>query len=318
MPNRSWSKIAVVGAGAVGSYFGGMLARAGADVTLIGRRPHVEAINHNGLLFKNAGGEQRIPVAATEDIAAVSGAELVLFCVKSLDTDAAARAMAPHLARDAVVLSLQNGVDNAERIRRHIENLVLPALVYSAANIPAPGSVTHTGGGNIIIGLLRDDREAADRSAPESIASLFVAAGVPVKVSDAIEVDLWTKLVMNCAYNAVCALTGAPYGRMVAMPEVRAIMEATIDEVIQVARAKGVDLPADITEAAIKLAEVMPQTMSSTAQDIRRGKPTEIDHLNGFVVRQGEALRIATPVNRTLNALTKLLEQQSLNRGMER
>jgi 2-dehydropantoate 2-reductase len=139
--------------------------------------------------------------------------------------------------------------------------------------------------------------------------ALFTDANVPIKVSDDIDAELWTKLLMNCAYNAVSALGRSAYGRMVAMPEVRAVMVDAVNEVVAVATAKGIRLPANITETAIKLAEAMPQTMSSTAQDIGKGRRTEIDHLNGYVVRQGEALGIATPVNRTLNALTKLLEQ---------
>jgi 2-dehydropantoate 2-reductase len=123
---------------------------------------------------------------------------------------------------------------------------------------------------------------------------------------------LWTKLVMNCAYNAICALSGARYGQMVAMPEIRALMHEIVDEVLRVAHAKGVRLPENIFEAVIKLADAMPQTMSSTAQDILKGKRTEIDHLNGFIVRQGEALGIPTPANRTLNALMKLLEETKL------
>jgi 2-dehydropantoate 2-reductase len=307
MAEPAWSRIAVVGAGALGSYFGGMLARAGCEVTLIGRQQHVDAINRDGLLFQSHGVDERIPVNATTDIAAIGGARLVLFCVKSLDTDDAAAKMTPHLAPDAVVLSLQNGVDNPERISAHVRNQVVPVLVYAAANIPALGVVKHTGGGNVVIGLTNCD-EAGNRLLND-IAALFIAAGVPVKISDDIDADLWIKLVMNCAYNAICALGGAPYGQMVAMPEIRDVMADVVNEVVQVAKAKGIALPGDIVQSAIKLADAMPQTMSSTAQDIANGRPTEIDHLNGYVVRQGEALGISTPVNRALNALMKLVEQ---------
>jgi 2-dehydropantoate 2-reductase len=310
MQQRAWPKIAVVGAGAIGCYFGAMLARAGMTVTLVGRPGHVDAIARDGLRFLSGDADTRVPIAATTDIAAVATARLVLFCVKSLDTETAAKAMAPHLAPDAAILSLQNGVDNAERIRLHAANHVIPVLVYAAAEMPAPGTVRHTGGGNLVIGQLRQFRadEARQRQLAD-IAALFAAADVPVKIADDIEAELWTKLVMNCAYNAVCALAGAPYGRMVADPEVRAVMIEAVGEVAAVARAKGVHLPDDIAATAIKLADVMPRTMSSTAQDIAKGRRTEIDHLNGYVVRQGEALGIATPVNRTLNALIKLLEQ---------
>jgi 2-dehydropantoate 2-reductase len=303
--------IDVVGAGAIGCYFGAMLARAGMTVTLIGRPKHVEPISRNGLVFQSSGREERIPIAATTEMAAIGAARLILFCVKSLDTEDAARQMAPHLAPDAVVLNLQNGVDNVERIRRHVKNQVIPVLVYAAAEMSAPGTVRHTGGGNLVIGLMNEplaDDPAARRTVGE-IAELFTAAGVPIEISDSIEADLWTKLVMNCAYNAICALGGAPYGRMVAMPEIRDVMRDIVNEVVAVARAKGVHLPDTIVEAVFKLADVMPQTMSSTAQDLAKGKRTEIDHLNGYVVRQGEALGVPTPVNRMLNALMKLLEQ---------
>jgi 2-dehydropantoate 2-reductase len=314
LTNEPLSPVAVVGAGALGCLFGGLLARAGAAVTLIGRPQHVAAIRRDGLRFDSRGEQSIIPVAATEDIAGVRGARLVLFCVKSSDTDDAARAMAPHLGRDAVVVSLQNGVDNVERIGALVPNLVLPGLVYVAAQMAGPGSVHHTGGGSLTIGRLGTLRggNGSDRRRLEAIAALFTGAGLAVTISATIEVDLWIKLVMNCAYNAISALTGSQYGRMVALPDIRAVMADAVNEVVAVAARKGVRLPDDLVEKAIRLADGMPVTISSTAQDLRRGRRTEIDHLNGYVAREGEALRIATPVNRTLNALVKLAERGTL------
>jgi 2-dehydropantoate 2-reductase len=311
MAKRNWSPIVVVGAGALGSYFGGVLARAGHKVTLIGRASHVDAIKRNGLLFLSDDKEERIPIAAATDVSSTRDARLVLFSVKSLDTETAAAAMAPHLSRDAVVLSLQNGVDNPERIGLHVRNQVVPVLVYAGANIPAPGAVRHTGGGQIVIGQLRKFHVGSepDRHLLDEISGLFGDAGLAVKISGDIEADLWTKLLMNCAYNAISALGDAPYSRMVAMPEVRDLMLDAAKEVAAVAKVKGIRLPDDILEAAMKLADAMPLTKSSTAQDIAKGRPTEIAHLNGYVVRQGQALGVATPVNRALNALTTLLER---------
>ncbi len=312
MTNDPWSPVAVVGAGALGCLFGGMLARAGVQVTLIGRATHVAAIQRDGLRFESRGQTTIVPVTATEDMTGVRGARLVLLCVKSTDTDAVARAMAPHLGPDAVVINLQNGVDNVERIRVHVGNRVLPGLVYVAAEMAGPGHVRHTGGGNLTIGELDVLRRSnsSDRQTLDEIAALLTGAGIKVTISDAVEVDLWTKLVMNCAYNAISALTGSQYGRMVAMEEVRAVMADTVNEVIAVAAAKGVRLPDDLVARAIRLADGMPVTISSTAQDLKRGRRTEIDHLNGYVAREGAALGIATPVNRTLNALVKLAEQK--------
>jgi 2-dehydropantoate 2-reductase len=310
MTNRTWSNIAVVGAGALGSYFGGVLARAGHQVTLIGRESHVEAIKRDGLRLHGSDSEERVSLSAGVDVSAVRGAGLVLFCVKSFDTETAAAAMAPHLASDAIVLSLQNGVDNPERIGRHIRNQVIPVLVYVGANIPVPGTVRHTGGGNIVVGQLKAFRQRApDGELIAGIAALFGSAGLNVTISDDIEAELWIKLLMNSTYNAISALSRSAYGRMVAMPEINAVMREAAAEVVAVAKAKGIRLPDDIIETAMKLADTMPQTMSSTAQDIARGRLTEVAYLNGAVAQQGRALGVATPVNGTLNALIKLLEQ---------
>jgi 2-dehydropantoate 2-reductase len=311
MMDSPWSPVAVMGAGALGCYFGAVLARAGVPVTLIGRAAHVAAIRRDGLRFESGGTEERIAIGAREDAAGVAGARLVLFCVKSTDSDTAATAIAPHLAPDAVVLSLQNGVNNVERIRAHMNNEAFPALVYAAAQMTGPGAVRYTGGGNLIVGRLRAFArpDGTDARLLKDIAGFLVAAGIPVTLSDDVEAELWVKLVMNCAYNAVSALTGSPYGKMVEVPEIRAVMRETVEEVVAVAAAKGISLPATIVETAIRLADRMPTTISSTAQDMRLGKRTEIDHLNGYVVREGEALGIATPVNRTLDALVKLMER---------
>ena len=310
MSNDSWPKIAVMGAGAVGSYYGAVLARAGANVTIVGRAQYVEAIVRNGLVLETAGGTESISVSATVDPAAVRDARWILFCVKSIDTEAAARAIAPHLMRNAVVLSLQNGVDNVERMRPHIDNIVIPAVVYVAAAISAPGCVRHSGRGDLIIGQLQQPAARNDvRSELEDIAARFGTAGIPVRISDNVEGELWAKLVMNCAYNAISALVPMNYGRLLATPEARRIMRDVVGEIQKVADAKRIRIPVEnLVETVYRLADTMPMATSSTAQDIARGKRTEIDHLNGYIARQGELLGIPTAVNRTLHALVKLLE----------
>jgi 2-dehydropantoate 2-reductase len=296
-----WPAFAVMGAGAVGGFFGAKLARAGAPVTLIGRPAFVEAVARDGLLFEHDGRIEAIGVTATTAPAGVAGARYVLFCVKSGDTDEAVRVMAPHLAGDAVVLSLQNGVGNAERIRAQVSCPVIPALVYAASQMPKPGHVRHTGGGSLVIG-------GAERARLDEIAALFARADVPVTVSPDIDAELWTKLLMNCAYNAVSALAMANYATMTAMPEVRGVMRAAADEVVAVAAAKGIRIDPGVLDRMFDMGRTMPAQISSTAQDIAKGRPTEIDYLNGVVAREGEALGVTTPVNRTLHALVRLLE----------
>ena len=163
MTHHSFENVAVMGAGAVGCYFGAMLARAGANVRLIGRPSLVDAVAHGGLRYEGIGFVESIPMAATADPAGVTGAGLVLFSVKSPDTETAAQAIAPHLAPGAVVLGLQNGVDNFERLRAHIANVVVPAVVYVAAEIPVPGVVRHNGRGEQILQHQKPADEPADR-----------------------------------------------------------------------------------------------------------------------------------------------------------
>jgi 2-dehydropantoate 2-reductase len=294
-------KVAVVGAGAVGCYYGGMLARAGHDVTLIGRPQHVEAIERQGLRLETQTFDERIRVSASSEGSAVQSAQLVLLCVKSTDTESAAAAIKPHLAPDALVLSLQNGVENADRLRAILPQDVLAAVVYIGTEMAGPGHVKHHGRGELIIERSR---------ASDELAQALIAAGVPTDISDNVRGALWAKLILNCAYNALSAITQLPYGRLVKGAGITAVMRDVVDECLAVAKADDVTIPGDVDAAIRKIAETVPGQYSSTAQDLARGKPSEIDHLNGVIVRRGEALGVATPVNRLLHAIVKLLESK--------
>jgi len=308
---QAFRSTAVVGAGAVGSFYGAMLARAGHPVTLIGRAPHVQAIESRGLQLHMAGRVESVRLAAKTDLAAVRTAQLVLFCVKSTDTDAVARQIAPLLAADALVLSLQNGVDNAPTIARHVRQTVVPTVVYVATAMPEPGVVQHFGRGDLVVGPLdaAAAQQAGFRQRLQAVVDLFATAEVPVRISPDVVAELWSKLMVNCAYNAISGLVQQPYGAMAALPAIRELQRAIVQEVVAVAQADGQNLAlADALEAMERIASAMPAQLSSTAQDMARGKPTEIDHLNGFVARRGAELGIDTPVNRTLHALVKLAE----------
>jgi 2-dehydropantoate 2-reductase len=310
MPHRFHS-VAVVGAGAVGSFFGAKLARAGFRVTLIARPAHAQAIERDGLRLDMGGRVEVVRVAASTDLAAVRGADLVLFCVKSTDTDAVARQLAPLLEADAVVLSLQNGVENAATIARHVRQLVVPAVVYVATSVPEPGTVKHFGRGDLLIGAANAQaaRDAAVARRLQDLADFFATARVPVTVSPDVTAELWAKLMVNCAYNAISALAQASYAQLAALPAVREVQVAVVREVVALAQAEGVDLRLEPSLRAMDaIAVAMPGQLSSTAQDMARHKPSEIDHLNGFVARRGRELGVPTPVNQTLHALVKLVE----------
>lgn len=303
--------IAVVGAGAVGSFYGAMLARAGHRVVLIGRAPYVEAVKRDGLRLDMAGRVEAIRAAASTDLASVRGADLVLFCVKSTDTEAVARELAPLLEPHAAIVSLQNGVENAPTIARHVRQDVVPAVVYVATAMAGPGTVKHFGRGELVIGPLNADKARAATVAAllQDLVALFATAGVTVTVSRDVIAELWSKLLVNCAYNAISALAQAPYARLAALPEVREVQQALVREVVALAQAEGVAMEFDASMQAVdRIAATMPAQLSSTAQDMARRKPSEIDHLNGFVARRGRELGVATPVNQTLHALVKLVE----------
>ena len=294
--------VAVMGAGAVGCYYGGMLARAGHDVVLIARPLHVAAIAKGGLRLQAAAFDEQVPLKASVDAHAVIGADLVLFCVKSLDTESAGAQLKPHLGPNALVLCLQNGVDNADRLRGVLpQHAVAAAVVYVATEMAGPGHVRHHGRGELVI---------EPSSCGEAVAQALVAAGIPTQISDNVRGELWAKLILNCAYNAVSAITQLPYGKTGVGEGIPDVMRDVVAECLAVAKAEGVQVAGDVDAAIRKIFETMPNQFSSTAQDLARGKRSEIDFLNGLVVRRGAALGIATPANRVLWALVKLMESK--------
>jgi len=301
----SWPKVVVIGAGAVGGYFGGMLARAGAPVTMIGRQVFVEAVKNSGLQLNTVQFRETVYPEASTEIAAASGAEVILLCVKTTDTASTAKSLAPHISPGAIMVSLQNGVNNAKEIRAAAGIDALPVVVYVAAAMSPPGHVKHLGRGDLVVG----PRNART----ERIANLFQQAEVPCRISENIEGELWTKLIWNCALNAISALGNVTYGEIFASSDARRIIETLVEEVLAVSRAKGIhppglEDPKAALAGALKIAEQMSGTRSSTAQDMARRKRTEIDSLNGYVARLGEQLGVATPVNHALYTLVKLQE----------
>lgn len=305
--SENWPRVAVVGAGAVGGYFGGMLARAGAPVAMIGRAAFVQAANAHGLLLDTLQFKETVRVQASTELAAARGADVVLFCVKTTDTESTARALAPLLSSSATVVSLQNGVDNAEKIRA-AGIPALSAVVYVAASVPQPAQVKHVGRGDLVVG----PREART----EKFAALFERAGVACRISDNIDGELWTKLIWNCALNAISALGRARYGQIAASEDARKVVEVVVNEVLAVAAAARIQLPGveDIKAGlagALKIATQMAGAISSTGQDLMRGKRTEIDSLNGYIARRGAQLGVPTPVNHALYSLVKLAEESN-------
>jgi 2-dehydropantoate 2-reductase len=298
-------RVAVVGAGAVGGYFGGMLARGGVPVVLIGRPAFVDAVQRSGLKLDSFRFQDTVHPQASMHLTAAADANLVLLCVKTTDTARVAKELRGIVQRDALVVSLQNGVNNTEEIHSASGLQALPAVVYVAAWVPAPGAVKHVGRGDLVVGP-RNERT-------EKVARLFEGADVTCRISENIEGELWAKLIANCALNAISALGRVTYGEILASADAKKVMEAVVQETLAVAHAKGIrpagldDLPAAVA-TSFKIADQMSATRSSTAQDLARGKRTEIDSLNGYVAKLGAQLGVPTPVNQALYTLVKLHE----------
>ncbi len=301
--------IAVLGAGAVGCYFGGMLARAGNAVTLIARANHVGAIKKKGLYLDCISFKEHVKLHATTDVAEIANADLILCCVKSSDTEEAIGLIAPHIKKDTVILSLQNGVDNYERIRTAISNPTFPAVVYVATRMAGDGHVEHVGRGEIVIGTAGAPGEWADTL--NTVAALFSASNVPCAVLPDVRRALWAKFLVNCAYNGISAIGAIDYGQMVETAEVQTLIDALTAEFLLIAKKEGVNISAEeAMDVNAQIPITMPRQKSSTAQDLMRGKKSEIDYLNGLIVRKGIEHNIPTPANQAIHALVKMLEHK--------
>ena len=294
-------KIAVMGAGAVGCYFGGMLARSGHEVTLVARPEHVEAIRRSGLLMETLSFCEHVRIDAGIEASAVAHAELVLFCVKSIATESAGASLAPLLAAGCTLVSLQNGVDNAERLQAVAGHAALAAVVRVAVEMVAPGHICHRGGGELTL---------ADGEPGRRLAPILRAAGIAVRLSDNLPGEQWTKLVVNCALNALSAIAQKPFGPLLQVEGVQELIREVVQECLAVARVAGITVAGDPWEA-LRRSSSQGGQFSSMAQDHARGRRSEIDHLNGYVVRLGEELGVATPVNRCLQVAVRLIEERA-------
>ena len=310
------STIAVMGAGAVGCFFGGRLARAGRTVTLIARPEHVQAINDHGLQMDCLDFQEAVAVNATEDVSALADADLVLVSVKSPDTGPTMEVIKRFLKPDARILSLQNGVDNCDRIRQGVPQPAYAAVVYVAAAMTGPGRLKHFGRGELLIGDPGGQISESAQRDLDGIAEIFASADIPCTISPDIKRDLWSKFLVNCIYNGISAIGQIQYGELVKVAQIQELIEALTREFLQVAQAEGVAISWEEAMAANQaIATTMAGQRSSTAQDLARGRPTEIDFLNGLIVRQGRAHGIATPAHQAIHGLVKMFEQISANRS---
>lgn len=290
-------RIAVMGSGATGGYFGGLLVRAGEDVTFIARGAHLEALRTRGLTVDSRlAGTFTVPVQATDDPSEIEPVDLILFCVKTYDTDAAAESIRPLVRPDTMLVSLQNGIDNEVRIARAAgRSPGIGAVAYVVSAIREPGVVAQTAGpGKIVLGELSGGASART----EWLRDVLQRAGIAAELHRDIRVVLWQKFLFICAFSGVTALTRLPIGTVLADPVTQALFRGTSEEVEAVARADGIDLPANCVEQALATAAtVEPWGRGSLYGDLASGRRLELESLNGEVVRRGREYGVQTPLD---------------------
>lgn len=297
-----------MGAGAVGSYYGALLARAGHTVTLVARGAHRDALVSSGAIDVTEPDGTRWRCAVGHRVEDARAADLVVVATKSHHTAAAARELAPHLAAGTPVLSLQNGVENVDTLRDALgpDATVLGGIAFVGLRISRPGSVDHQAEGAVSVG----DPAGADTAAVRAVRDI-VSGAWDVTVSPDIVRAQWFKLLWNVGFNALCAVTGATAGEALATPGSRALVREAMREAVAVAAARGVTLTDDDVETMARDNPALRDYRPSTAQDIAAGKPVEREALTGFMVRAGAGAGVDVPVNRVLDGLLALQEDRA-------
>jgi len=302
-------KIAVVGAGAMGSLFGALLAEAGNEVWLNDVwAEHVNAINQNGLEIEREGKVRKVKVHAVRDARKIGDAELVIVFVKSTQTGEAAQIAGDLAGMGGMVLTLQNGMGNADTIAEVVEPArVLAGTTSHGATLLGPGSIRHAGTGPTMIGVWNRTKEGFDRAV--RFAQLFNDAGIECEAVEDARVPVWNKLLINVGINAITALTAIKNGEILDLEVTRNLSRAAVEEAMVVARGRGISVREGMVEHVLAVAKATAVNRSSMGQDVDNGRQTEIRAINGFIVREGRDLGLKTPVNQTLAALVETLEK---------
>jgi 2-dehydropantoate 2-reductase len=305
-------RIAMLGAGAMGSVFGSLLVKAGFDVIFLDIwQEHIAKLQKEGLRVRDASGkEELIPVRAFSSPEGQKPVDLVFLMVKAYDTDPALKQWKGLFGEKTLLLTMQNGLGNIERIGHHVPLArIIPGVTSRGAYVIGPGAVNNSGHAETVLGVVHPSQKQDS----QRLAEIFTHAGVEVKFDGELESLTWGKLLINVALNPVGALTGMRNGETVLYPPILRLQELAMKEGMAVGKAKGISFRYD--DPIKKLKEIVsgaPMNRCSMLQDLDRGKRTEIDYINGAVVKLGQELKIPTPVNESLTLLVKGKEKQIL------
>ncbi len=298
-------RIAVMGSGGVGGYYGGLLAMAGEDVVFIARGAHLRAIQQHGLRVRSIHGDFNVAAKATDNPAEVGPVDLVLFCVKSYDTVEAAQAVLPLLGPETAVLSLQNGVDNEEQIERIVgPGHVMGGATQIESTISEPGVISQTSPLRRIF-FCEPDGRITPRA--ERILEAMLRAGIDAHLTSEFRKTKWDKFVFLAPFAGVTSVCRATIGQIMEDPEARHVLQQAVHEACTVGRADGVPLEDDAEKRVMDFISKLPYGMKSSMQrDLERGRRLEVDALSGAVVRLGRKTGIPTPVHHTIYAALRL------------
>ncbi|WP_439881704.1 ketopantoate reductase family protein [Pontibacter sp. MBLB2868] len=290
-------KIVVIGAGGVGGYFGGKLAKAGFDVTFLARGAHLEAMKVNGLTVKSLQGDFHVDqVQATDSISGIGQADLIILGVKAWQIKEIAKDLKPILHADTLVLPLQNGVLAIDELKEYIPgHNILGGLCRIISKIDAPGVINHFGVVPTIV-FGETDKSRSERT--QQVKTIFDKAGIESQLSDDIYADLWKKFTSICI-SGLLAVSRTTYGELRELKETRQLMVELLREIHQLSQKVGIDIQPDFPDKVVAFIDTLPyDSTASLTRDVLQGKPSEIEYQNGTVVRLGEIYGVDTPVNR--------------------
>ena len=299
-------KIAVIGAGAMGSLFGALLAESGEDVWLYDIwEEHVKAINEKGLGIELNDKTRSVSVNATTDKRQIGKTDLAIIFVKSTQTDDAARTASELVGNNGFVLTLQNGMGNADIIGEVIDpGRIIAGTTSHGATMLGPGSIRHAGTGPTVIGMW----SGIQKTGINKIVGVFNKAGIITEIVDDVRNVIWSKLLVNVGINAITALTGIKNGRILDLSATKKLSRAAVEEAMEVARAQGVKVADNTVEHVFQVAGATSANRSSMGQDVDNKRQTEISAINGAVVREAKKIRVKVPVNQTLTALVETMQ----------
>lgn len=301
-------KIAVVGAGAMGSLFGALLAESGNEVWLCDiRQDHIHAVRQNGLMLEYESQTRVVKLHAVIDPLQIGQSDLVLIFVKAIHTESAAQTAALLAGQDGLVMTLQNGMGNADMIAEHCKpDRIIVGTTAHGATMLGPATIRHAGKGPTTLGMRAGSK--GEFQIARKTAALLTRAGIQSTAVKDVRPAIWDKLIVNVGINAITALTGIKNGQILNLEGTRELSRAAVQEAVAVAKAQGIKIRKDPVAHVFQVAQATSANRSSMGQDVDRRRPTEIAAINGFVVSEADRVGLAAPVNRTLTALVQTME----------